>query len=86
MQDAQVEPDVVTCCSLVSALERGGQWRLAEQLFSQMCAAAAAAGDTRALLILTRIGTTHFTGGNSHALSSSGSGAVLYQILLTCGS
>lgn len=51
-----MEPDVVTCCSLVSALERGGQWRLAEQLFSQMCAAAAAAGDQRALLLLQRVG------------------------------
>ena len=39
MQAQGVEADVVTCCSLISALERGGQWQLAEQLFMQMCAA-----------------------------------------------
>ena len=59
MQDLQVEPDVVTCCSLVSALERGGQWRLAEQLFCQMCSAAAATGDQRSLLLLQRIGSSN---------------------------
>lgn len=30
MQARGVEADVVTCCSLISALERGGQWQLAE--------------------------------------------------------
>ena len=57
MQEAGVEPDVVTCCSLISALERGGEWQLAEQLFCQMCAAAAGGGEARALLLLRRIGT-----------------------------
>ena len=28
-----IEADVVTCCSLINALERGGQWQLAEKLF-----------------------------------------------------
>lgn len=28
---------MVTCCSLINALERGGQWQLAEKLFLQMC-------------------------------------------------
>jgi pentatricopeptide repeat protein len=37
MQEHGVEPDVVTCCSLISALENGGQWRLALHLFIQMC-------------------------------------------------
>ena len=32
MQVRGVEADVVTCCSLISALERGGQWQLAGQL------------------------------------------------------
>lgn len=27
----------MTCCSLINALERGGQWQLAEKLFLQMC-------------------------------------------------
>ena len=39
MQARGVLTDVVTCCSLINALERGGQWQLAEQLFVQMCAA-----------------------------------------------
>ena len=39
MQARGVLADVVTCCSLINALERGGQWQLAEQLFVQMCAA-----------------------------------------------
>ncbi|KAK9831962.1 hypothetical protein WJX81_003568 [Elliptochloris bilobata] len=39
MQARGVEADVVTCCSLISALERGGQWQLAEDLFLQMCQA-----------------------------------------------
>ena len=68
MQEHRVEPDVVTCCSLVSALERGGQWRLAEQLFSQMCAAAAAAGDQRALLLLQRVGAGNVAGAQSQGL------------------
>ena len=29
----------MTCCSLINALERGGQWQLAEKLFLQMCTA-----------------------------------------------
>lgn len=37
MQTRGVEADVVTCCSLISALERGGQWQLAEQVFMQLC-------------------------------------------------
>ena len=32
MQVRGVEADVVTCCSLISALERGGQWQLAGKL------------------------------------------------------
>ncbi len=44
MQARGVDADVVTCCSLISALERGGQWHLAQQLFLDMCRAAAAAG------------------------------------------
>ena len=44
MQARGVEADVVTCCSLISALERGGQWQLAEQLFLQMCAASSSSG------------------------------------------
>ena len=39
MQAQGILADVVTCCSLINALERGGQWQLAEQLFVQMCAA-----------------------------------------------
>lgn len=39
MQARGILADVVTCCSLINALERGGQWQLAEQLFVQMCAA-----------------------------------------------
>ncbi len=37
MQASGVEADVVACCSLINALERGGQWQLAEKLFLQMC-------------------------------------------------
>ena len=37
-----VEPDMVTCCSLLKALERGGEWALAEQLFCQVRDALAA--------------------------------------------
>ncbi len=32
-----VQADVVTCCSLISALESGGQWRLAMHVFIHMC-------------------------------------------------
>lgn len=39
MQARGILADVVTCCSLINALERGGQWQLAEQLFVQMCTA-----------------------------------------------
>ena len=35
MQARGVEADVVTCCSLISALERGGQWQLAEVRVAQ---------------------------------------------------
>lgn len=28
----------MTCCSLITALDKGGQWRLAEQVFEQMYA------------------------------------------------
>ena len=38
-QAARIQADVVTCCSLINALERGGQWQLAEKLFLQMCTA-----------------------------------------------
>ena len=37
MKAARIEGDVITCCSLISALESGGQWLLALQLFVQMC-------------------------------------------------
>jgi pentatricopeptide repeat protein len=37
LQARGIEADVVTCCSLINALERGGQWQLAEKLFLQMC-------------------------------------------------
>ena len=32
MQKQGVQVDVVICCSMISALERGGQWQLAEQV------------------------------------------------------
>ena len=32
MQIQGVQVDVVICCSMISALERGGQWQLAEQV------------------------------------------------------
>lgn len=32
MQARGVQVDVVICCSMISALERGGQWQLAEQV------------------------------------------------------
>lgn len=51
MQARGVDADVVTCCSLISALERGGQWHLAQQLFLDMCRAAAAAGSPQVLRI-----------------------------------
>ncbi len=38
MADAGVESDAVTCCSLITALDKGGQWQLAEQVFMQMYA------------------------------------------------
>ena len=37
MQENGIQPDVVTCCSLISALENGGEWLTALQLFIQMC-------------------------------------------------
>jgi pentatricopeptide repeat protein len=37
MQQRGVEADVVTCCALISALERGGQWQMAERVFLRMC-------------------------------------------------
>ena len=44
MQARGVLADVVTCCSLINALERGGQWQLAEQLF---CRCAQPVGNPR---------------------------------------
>ena len=67
-----MEPDVVTCCSLISALERGGKWLLAEQLFCQMCAAAAGGGEDRALLLLRRIGSGQQSPSQRPRMSSSG--------------
>jgi hypothetical protein len=32
MVEAGVESDAVTCCSLITALDKGGQWQLAEQV------------------------------------------------------
>jgi len=32
MSDANIECDAVTCCSLITALDKGGQWQLAEQV------------------------------------------------------
>jgi hypothetical protein len=32
MSDAGIECDAVTCCSLITALDKGGQWPLAEQV------------------------------------------------------
>lgn len=37
MRTNGISADVVTCCSLISALESGGQWLLGLQLFVQMC-------------------------------------------------
>ena len=37
MRASHIKADVVTCCSLISALESGGQWLLGLQLFIQMC-------------------------------------------------
>ena len=37
MKAEHIRADVVTCCSLISALESGGQWHLSLQLFVQMC-------------------------------------------------
>lgn len=36
MQNSNAEPDVVLCCSLITALESGGQWQLGLDLFIQM--------------------------------------------------
>eukprot|EP01026_Neomeris_dumetosa_P062821 TRINITY_DN59559_c0_g1_i1.p5 TRINITY_DN59559_c0_g1~~TRINITY_DN59559_c0_g1_i1.p5 ORF type:complete len:206 (-),score=35.46 TRINITY_DN59559_c0_g1_i1:15-632(-) len=33
-----IEADAVTCCSLITALDKGGQWQLAEQVFIHMYA------------------------------------------------
>jgi len=32
MSNASIECDAVTCCSLITALDKGGQWQLAEQV------------------------------------------------------
>jgi hypothetical protein len=32
MSNANIECDAVTCCSLITALDKGGQWQLAEQV------------------------------------------------------
>lgn len=54
MQARGVDADVVTCCSLISALERGGQWHLAQQLFLDMCRAAASAGSAQVCMFQWR--------------------------------
>eukprot|EP00198_Chlamydomonas_reinhardtii_P000668 XP_001690003.1 predicted protein [Chlamydomonas reinhardtii] len=36
--DHNIECDAVTCCSLITALDKGGQWQLGEQVFFQMYA------------------------------------------------
>ena len=41
-----MEADVVTCCSLISALERGGQWQLAEVIPASCQAEGANAQDS----------------------------------------
>ena len=33
-----VSPDVVTCCSLMTAFEMGGMWQLSLEMLIQMCA------------------------------------------------
>jgi hypothetical protein len=37
MQQNRVQPDAWVCSSFLGALERGGQWLLAERFFLQMC-------------------------------------------------
>ena len=37
METHAVNPDVVTCCSLITAFEIGGRWSLSLQLLLQMC-------------------------------------------------
>lgn len=37
MSSHAVCPDVVTCCSLVTAFEMGGKWQLSLQVLIQMC-------------------------------------------------
>ena len=32
MVNGGIECDAVTCCSLITALDKGGQWQLAEQV------------------------------------------------------
>lgn len=59
MQARGVDADVVTCCSLISALERGGQWHLAQQLFLDMCRAAAAAGSPQVSCIGNCVHISH---------------------------
>ncbi len=75
-------------CSLISALERGGEWRLAEQLFCQMCAAAAAGGEGRALLLLQHIRSAAHTPMSQGWTESMPSGArcvhCLKSYLLRC--
>ena len=39
MEDHAVAPDVVTCCSLITAFETGGRWDLSLQMLCQMSAA-----------------------------------------------
>lgn len=33
MLENDVEVDAVTCCSLITALDKGGQWELAEKVW-----------------------------------------------------
>lgn len=47
MSNAGVECDAVTCCSLITALDKGGQWQLAEQVCRpEICRAGRTQGAT----------------------------------------
>ena len=37
MEVYSVNPDVITCCSLITAFEMGGRWSLSLQMLRQMC-------------------------------------------------
>ena len=36
MIESGIETDAVTCCSLITSLDKGGQWQMAEKVFIQM--------------------------------------------------